>query len=61
MIAVIWEVHRVDLMMHSSLVEKECAMTRFKSLILVSLLLGAAPAAQAQQTSDIERVHAANQ
>ena len=36
-------------------------MTRFKSLILVSLLLGAAPASQAQQTSDIERVHAANQ
>ena len=35
-------------------------MTRFKSLILVSLLLGAAPAAQAQQTSDIERVHTAN-
>ena len=35
-------------------------MTRFNSLILVSLLLGVAPAAQAQQTSDIEQVRAAN-
>jgi ketosteroid isomerase-like protein len=47
-------------MVHSSLVEKERAMTRFNSLILVSLLLSVAPAAQAQQTSDIEQVRAAN-
>jgi ketosteroid isomerase-like protein len=50
-----------DLLVHSSLVEKERAMTRFISLITVGLLLGAAPALQAQQTSDLERVHAANQ
>jgi ketosteroid isomerase-like protein len=46
--------------MRSSLVEKECAMTRFNSLVLVGLLLGVAPAAEAQQTSDIEHVRAAN-
>jgi ketosteroid isomerase-like protein len=35
-------------------------MRRFNSLIVVGLLLGAMPAAQAQQTSDLERVHAAS-
>jgi ketosteroid isomerase-like protein len=36
-------------------------MRGFKSLIVVGLLLGAMPAAQAQQASDLERVRAANQ
>jgi ketosteroid isomerase-like protein len=35
-------------------------MRPFNSLIVVGLLLGAMPAAQAQQTEDLERVHAAN-
>ena len=35
-------------------------MRGFKSLIVVGLLLGAMPAAQAQQASDFERVQAAN-
>jgi ketosteroid isomerase-like protein len=35
-------------------------MTRFNSLIVVGLLLGATAPAQAQQASDFERVHAAN-
>ena len=33
-------------------------MSRFNSLIVVGLLLGAMPPAQAQQTSDFEGVHA---
>jgi hypothetical protein len=41
-------------------IEKECTMRRFNSLVVIGLLLGAMPAAQAQQTSDIERVHAAS-
>jgi ketosteroid isomerase-like protein len=35
-------------------------MRGFSSLVLVSLLLGVAPAAQAQQTSEIEHIRAAN-
>jgi ketosteroid isomerase-like protein len=35
-------------------------MSRFNSLIVVGLLLGAMPPAQAQQTSDFEGVHAAS-
>jgi ketosteroid isomerase-like protein len=35
-------------------------MRRFNSLIVIGLLLGTMPAAHAQQTSDIERVHAAS-
>ena len=35
-------------------------MRRFKSLIVVGLLLGAMPAAEAQQTNELERVHAAS-
>jgi ketosteroid isomerase-like protein len=35
-------------------------MRRFNTLIVVGLLLGAMPTAQAQQTSDIEHVRAAN-
>jgi hypothetical protein len=34
-------------------------MTRFNSLIVVGLLLGATPTAQAQRTNDLEHVHAA--
>ena len=49
-----------DLMMRLSLIEKERAMRRFYTLILVGLLLGAMPTGRAQQTSDFERVHAAS-
>lgn len=35
-------------------------MRRFNTLIVVGLLLGGMPPAQAQQTSDLERVHAAS-
>jgi hypothetical protein len=35
-------------------------MRRFNTLIAVGLLLGGMPPAQAQQTSDLERVHAAS-
>src|SRR5437899_108522 len=35
-------------------------MGRFNSLIVIGLLLGTMPVAHAQQTGDIERVHAAS-
>jgi len=35
-------------------------MRRFNTLIVVGLLLGGMPPGQAQQTSDLERVHAAS-
>jgi ketosteroid isomerase-like protein len=35
-------------------------MRRFRTLILVGLLIGATPAAQAQRTDDLERVQAAD-
>ncbi|MGB6397201.1 MAG: nuclear transport factor 2 family protein, partial [Bradyrhizobium sp.] len=35
-------------------------MRRFNTLIVVGLVLGGMPPAQAQQTSDLERVHAAS-
>jgi ketosteroid isomerase-like protein len=48
-------------MVRSSLeIEKERDMRGFNSLIAIGMLLGATLVAQAQQTSNIEHVHAAN-